>query len=375
MVLKLTLTNGNSAKEIQINNAAVKYLNDTAFSKTLSKGVPIVVRYDGSKYIYDEIELATMNNAGTVQLGASKVAGLTTTPTAANTTGRYYPVQTDNNNRLVVNVPWESDTDTHYTAEVVVGGSNATANASSQTDPFIRVLDKNGSTVIKDSDVQLKGSGLVSISSANNVITVSASHPTGDEYNHVPAVTANDNNKILQASYNSNGVKSLSWVNKPSYAVLSATNKSAMYGYLVKGASGLADDTHFLTGAGNWREVIATVPRLQDISGSNPVSGSATGSTPAEGQLKVSSPQQFKMIKVSTYHKVSSVPDTVVFFGDSTLKSEITITVSNLNVHRFSQTSDSDWIVQVEAIGGNVYIAPIYYRFYVSSSSWRAVAL
>jgi len=49
---------------------------------------------------------ATTDTTGIVRLGAERIPGLTTTPSASSTAGRYYPVQTDNNDRLVVNVPW-----------------------------------------------------------------------------------------------------------------------------------------------------------------------------------------------------------------------------------------------------------------------------
>jgi len=67
-----------------------------------------ITTHTHSQYITNTT-MADTTTLGLVKLGAPKLTTLTTTPSADNTANRYYPVQTDNNNKLVVNVPWEND--------------------------------------------------------------------------------------------------------------------------------------------------------------------------------------------------------------------------------------------------------------------------
>lgn len=63
-----------------------------------------------------------------------------------------------------------ADTNTHYTAVPVLGGQNATTNATSATsDPYLNIVENNA----KSGGVQIKGSDNISVSAVNGAITIS----------------------------------------------------------------------------------------------------------------------------------------------------------------------------------------------------------
>lgn len=63
-----------------------------------------------------------------------------------------------------------TDTNTHYTAVPVLGGSSATTNATSATsDPYLNIVENNA----KSGGVQIKGSDNVGVSAVNGVVTIS----------------------------------------------------------------------------------------------------------------------------------------------------------------------------------------------------------
>jgi hypothetical protein len=105
---------------------------------------------------------ASTTEKGGVKLGADKLTSLNT-PTSYSTAGRYYPIQTDKDNKLVVNVPW-SDTNDHDTARITVGTQGAEQN--SQTNgtqaTYINILDNDNEN---KSYIKVKGEGGTAVSS------------------------------------------------------------------------------------------------------------------------------------------------------------------------------------------------------------------
>ena len=64
-----------------------------------------------------------------------------------------------------------TDTNTHYTAVPVAGGSSATSNATSATsDPYINIVENSA----KSGGIQIKGSGATTVSAKDGVITINS---------------------------------------------------------------------------------------------------------------------------------------------------------------------------------------------------------
>ena len=77
------------------------------------------IAWGANKY---ELKAATKDTLGGVKLGADKLPSLST-PTATSTSNRYYPIQTDKNNKLIVNVPWQENTDNYYTSSIAANSN------------------------------------------------------------------------------------------------------------------------------------------------------------------------------------------------------------------------------------------------------------
>jgi hypothetical protein len=75
--------------------------------------------------------IATTSTAGLVELAHDKITTALTVATASNTTDRYYGVRLNNANQMIVNVPWVNTT---YTAGVGLGLSSG---AFSMTQPHV----------------------------------------------------------------------------------------------------------------------------------------------------------------------------------------------------------------------------------------------
>lgn len=175
----------------------VKASNKTSENSTGSGG------YSGLMTADDKAKLKTIawnaNNytlptaskdvRGGVKLGAGQLDNLDT-PNAKNTSDRYYPIQTDKNDRLVVNVPW-TDTDTHWTANLKVGSSNSINNESTNgnQDTYIKIVENN--TV--SNSIKVVGSGDTTVSSdANGNLTISS--PKVPSYSILKTDNTNSNN-------------------------------------------------------------------------------------------------------------------------------------------------------------------------------------
>lgn len=110
------------------------------------------------------------------------------------TTPKLYAVGVDSNGKLCTNVTWDN---THYTATPVLGATNATANATAATNndaTYMNIVENNA----KSGGIQIIGTGLVSVSAKDGVLTVVGTDPIPSQTGH--------NNKFLST----NGT-TLSW--------------------------------------------------------------------------------------------------------------------------------------------------------------------
>lgn len=155
---------------------------------------------------------ASSSTLGGVKLGANKLDSLNT-PNPTSTTGRYYPIQTDRNDKLVVNVPWQN---THNTAELHAGTNNSTNNEQTNNgSTYLKIVD--GSNV---SSLKISGSGGTKVKSdASGNITIDSP-------------------------------------NVPSYTLLNSSSTQGA-GFLVTGAGqGKNNTNYFLAGNGSWVKII-----------------------------------------------------------------------------------------------------------------------
>lgn len=68
-------------------------------------------------------------------------------------------------------MPSNPNTNTHYTAVPVLGGSSATSNATSATsNPYLNIVENSA----KSGGVQIKGGGSTTVSAVNGVVTISS---------------------------------------------------------------------------------------------------------------------------------------------------------------------------------------------------------
>ena len=160
---------------------------------------------------------ASSSTLGGVKLGASKLTSLET-PNSTSTTGRYYPIQTDKYDKLVVNVPWQN---THNTAELHAGTNNSTNNEQTNNgSTYLKIVDGG-----KVSSLKISGTGGTEVKSDNSGnITISS-----------------------RESFNP--------VN------ISSHNKDPSENYTVKGAGKNANTNYYLAGNGTWvKGILVPVP-------------------------------------------------------------------------------------------------------------------
>lgn len=167
---------------------------------------------------------ATSSEKGGVKLGADKVNGLET-PNPTSSDNRYYPIQTDKDDKLVVNVPW---TNSHYTAELRAGKNNNSISNEVTTNgnTYLKIVDGGSKT----SSLKISGTGGTEVKSdASGNITIDS-----------PKVT--------------------------SYTRLDTSSKSPSVGYLIKGpGANNANTNYFLAGNGTWvRGILVPVPTEKD---------------------------------------------------------------------------------------------------------------
>lgn len=164
---------------------------------------------------------ASSSTLGGVKLGADKLTDLDT-PIPTDDNGRYYPIQTDKNDKLVVNVPW---TDNHNTAELHAGNNNSNNNEQTNNGyTYLKIVD--GGNV---SSLKISGTGDTKVTSnASGDITISS-----------PTVTT--------------------------YNTLNASNNDTSGKYVIKGpGSSKANTNYYLAGNGTWvKGILVPVPTVE----------------------------------------------------------------------------------------------------------------
>ena len=164
---------------------------------------------------------ASSSTLGGVKLGADKLSNLDT-PNSTSDAGRYYPIQTDKDDKLVVNVPW-TDTDTHNTAYLRAGNSSSINNsATTNGNTYLKIVDGSNKT----SSLKISGTGGTEVKS------------------------------------NANGSITIESPNVPSYTSLSSTNNSSTENYTINGPGVYnANTKYYLAGNGTWvNGILVPVP-------------------------------------------------------------------------------------------------------------------
>ena len=162
---------------------------------------------------------ASSSEKGGVKLGADKVNSLET-PNPTISADRYYPIQTDKDDKLVVNVPW---TDNHNIAYLCAGNNNSTSNeATNNGNTYLKIVDGDSKT----SSLKISGTGDTTV--------------TSDGYGNIT-------------------IKSPT---VPSYSSLSNSNSLSSKTYLISGpGNSKANTNYYLAGNGTWVEgILVPVP-------------------------------------------------------------------------------------------------------------------
>ena len=157
---------------------------------------------------------ASSSEKGGVKLGADRLTTLET-PKSTSNANRYYPIQTDKDDKLVVNVPW---TDTHNTAYLRAGNSSSINNSDTTNgNTYLKIVDGGSKT----SSLKISGSkGTTVTSNADGSITIESP---------IPVI----------------------------YNKLSSTQYLTSKGYTVPGpGNDKANTNYFLAGNGSWVRII-----------------------------------------------------------------------------------------------------------------------
>lgn len=152
----------------------------------------------------DGIATGATANAGTITKVGNTSSGAVTVSSSNNTAsfGSAVTVGTVGGVDLKFTMPGNPNTNTHYTAVPVAGGSTATSNATSDTsDPYINIIENSA----KSGGIQIKGSGATSVTAKDGVITINSTDNNTDT-----KVTSVDNHYTPSANANSELTASLS---------------------------------------------------------------------------------------------------------------------------------------------------------------------
>ena len=151
----------------------------TVTSVKLTQGTGITVSDSGTAITGSGERTVSLNTAATGTIGGVKigkdnssysVTANTSSISADVTSGKYYAVEIDKNDKAFVYVPWANDT--HYTTKIYAGASGTAENSAATSNPYIKIADN---TTYRN-QIQLKGGGSTTVSSdANGVITISSS--------------------------------------------------------------------------------------------------------------------------------------------------------------------------------------------------------
>ena len=210
---------------------------------------------------------ASSSEKGGVKLGADRLATLET-PKSTSNADRYYPIQTDKNDKLVVNVPW---TDTQYTLPTANG--NTLGGVKSTT---------TGTTSDRDYNVEVKNDGTMKVNvpwtdtnthntaelrAGNNTST--SNEETGNGGTYLKIVDGGSKTSSLKIS-GSKGTKVKSdasgniTIESPEvsyYSRLDTSSKNPSVGYTIKGSGRNANTNYYLAGNGNWvNGILVPVP-------------------------------------------------------------------------------------------------------------------
>lgn len=172
--LKLNNTNkGDSTNGTDLGTFYAPSSAGTGFLKGTSDGNGnITWSWDNSTYNNYSLSKATSSELGGVIISNALTTAVTLTSGNGSMADRYYGVQIDKNGKIFVNIPWEN---THYTASLILGGSDATINASSDTTnttTYLNVVENNA----KSGGIQIKGSGGTSVSAKNGILTIDSAN-------------------------------------------------------------------------------------------------------------------------------------------------------------------------------------------------------
>ena len=216
---------------------------------------------------------ASSSKEGGVKLGADKVNSLET-PNPTSSADRYYPIQTDKDDKLVVNVPW---TDNHNTAYLRAGNDTSISNeATNNGDTYLKIVD-GGS---KSSSLKISGTGGTEVKS-----------------------DVEGNITISSQSFNPLNI--------------SSTNKDPSKKYTVKGAGNNANQNNYLRGDGSWGPVTASMGSMTASINNGTYDPSKSNSF--SGTLKVTyngSPIQFALLRDNNF-KVSDSNGSLLIDGVS----------------------------------------------------------
>jgi len=106
----------------------------------------------------------TITSTGTVKANLKSETSMGT----IGTTDKLYAVGVDSNGNLATSVPWS---DTHYTANPILGNSNSTTNATTTvTSPYLNIIENNA----KSGGIQIVGSGGTTTSAINGILTINS---------------------------------------------------------------------------------------------------------------------------------------------------------------------------------------------------------
>ena len=97
------------------------------------------------------------------------------------------------------NVAWVSNPNSHYTATLVLGGSTATSNATSDTANDATYLNTVENSA-KSGGIQIIGAGSTTVKAKNGVLTISS---VGKTYSLEGNTTSSGGTKYVEASWNS----------------------------------------------------------------------------------------------------------------------------------------------------------------------------
>ena len=212
----------------------------------------------------DRLPLATNSAKGAVILGVAK-----TSDADSAITGKKYWVKMNANGKLFIDVPWNDNT--HYTAVPILGGTDATSNATSDTandSTYLNIIENSA----KSGGIKITGSGATTVKANTGVLTINSTNTwkaaNNSQEGYVPKLVSGGanladsaNDYVLAFVYSSSGTLTPSWKKLPAKAytwrgiqdnLTSSTNTteslSAKQGYLL--ANGSARDNTKLPLAG-----------------------------------------------------------------------------------------------------------------------------